>query len=410
MLAKVRNLSVISKIALIFFTYLLTYYLFLGIKTPIPAQGDSFDYHIPISLTIINGDFLNLSANTEIFQRGVFAQALRKMPQWYYPGSSETINSIFIYFGIPLTLSNILAALVLALTLYKLGRGFKLPQNYSLLFSLSFVTLNAVVRWLNAVSVDFWVTTWFAWAILLLENPKKNVSYFAKLGLALGMLIGSKFIALYLFLTIFAIYFRKIINYLNPKNAVAFALPFCLGLFWYVRNFALTGNPFYPVAVLGFKGPFYESERILNEITGHPLDFFNASYGEFHLWIFSILLAIFVICWKVYVKDFKLDNSTKLFIIGIVNLIFFLNFPSSSQPWIMVSGMRYVLPAFMCLMLGTFIYFKKIGKEEFLGYFALGNMLPVISMIYYPKLIFIYLPISLILFNFLKEEDKTKKN
>lgn len=401
-----QKITVLSKIALIIFLYYLTYYIFIGLKNPIPAAGDSLDYHIPISLSILNGDF-SLSSNFQTFHYLNFSQTFHKMPQWYYPGASEAINSVFILLGIPLTLSNIFAVGILAFTLYKLGRAFNLEKNYSLLFSLGFVSLNAVIRWLNAVSVDFWVAIWFSWAIILLENPKKTAQYFAKLGFALGMLIGSKFIALYLFLSLFIIYFKKIFRVLNFERLLSFAIPFSLGIFWYVRNLALTNNPFYPVAILGFKGPFYESERIMTQIINHPTEMLNAFYSEYHLWAFSALIAVFFIAYEIYKRKFQLNAINKLFILGLVGLVFFLDFPSSAQPWIMVSSMRYSLPSFICLILGIFLLAKKWGKEEFLGYFAIGNMINILSMVYYPKLLLISLPISGIII-YLMDKSRTK--
>lgn len=401
MLPIVQKVAIISKIALIIFLYYLTYYVFIGIKNPIPAPGDSFDYHIPISLSILNGDFLTLSHQTQTYSFLNFSKTFSKMPQWYYPGSSEAINSVFISLGIPLTLSNIFAVVILLVTLFKLGRTFRLGEYFSLLFSLSFVTLNGVVRWFNAVSIDFWVVIWFAWSLILFEKPQKTISYFLRLGFVLGMIIGSKITGIFLLASLFVFYFKKIIKLLNFKRVLAFSLPFSLGIVWYVRNWALVGNPFYPVAIFGFKGPFDKSPRILTEIIFHPIDILNAAFSEYHLWLFLVPFALFFLIQQI--KQFKLNEVNQLFLIAVGNLVFFLTLPSSSQPWIMVSGIRYSLPAFLCLFLGTFIIFSKWGKEELLGYFVIGNMVTILSMVYYPKLLLIFLPISFFIFYLLEK-------
>src|SRR6266403_623487 len=127
----------IVAICLIIASYYFVYYLFLGFVNPIPAPGDSWDYHIPISKAILDGSFLH--PNTHLLSKQ------------YFPGSSEAINSIFLLFHIPLTVSNLFAILVLAICCYKLALTFHLKRDYALLFALTFVTLNAVVRWMNAV-------------------------------------------------------------------------------------------------------------------------------------------------------------------------------------------------------------------------------------------------------------------
>jgi len=137
------EIRTITKIALLIFLYYIVYAFFFGIIHPIPGAGDSWDYHIPISQSILNGRFITL--------------AHIKLPQWYYPGSSEAINALFIFFHIPLTLSNLFAVIILFFCCWKLALTFKLHYYYSLLFAITFCSMNAVVRWYNAVSSDVWV-------------------------------------------------------------------------------------------------------------------------------------------------------------------------------------------------------------------------------------------------------------
>src|SRR5579859_7875921 len=187
-----NSIKVIANVGIIIALYYFTYYAYLGIIHPIPAPGDSWDYHIPISQSILNGSFLQMPHVT--------------VPQRYYPGSAESINSLLILFHIPLTLSNIGAMLVLLFCLFKLARVFEMNKYYALLYAVSFITLNAVVRWQNAISIDVWVAVFFTLAIILLENPKKSIAYFLKLGFVLGMMIGSKYTTFY-FLIIFLLFY-----------------------------------------------------------------------------------------------------------------------------------------------------------------------------------------------------------
>lgn len=132
-----RNIKTIVNIALIIALYYLVYYIYIGIINPIPSPGDSWDYHIPIAKSILDGSFMHPSYF-----------------RWYYPGASEEINSLFIFFRIPLTLSNIFAAFALFICCRTLALKFRLNRYYSLLFALTFVTLNVILRWSNAVSID----------------------------------------------------------------------------------------------------------------------------------------------------------------------------------------------------------------------------------------------------------------
>jgi hypothetical protein len=387
-----EKIKVITNIAIVIALYFLTYHTYNGIINPNPPLGDSWDYHIPIAQTIIDGRFLNP-------QNFLF-------DQWYYPGSAELLNVFLIFFNLPLSFSNILASVVLFFALFKLGRVFKLEKYYSILFALSFVTLNVVVRWLNFALVDVWVSVFFVLAIILLENPKKRVSYFLKLGFILGMLVGSKYTAVFFLIPLFIFYTREIIKVLKLKNILMFLIPFSIfGLFWYFRNFYYMGNPFYPLGFFNFPSvEIFANHRVWNVFIDYPVAMTDSFFAEFKLWTLSLPFAVFYLIYRLYKRNFKLDNISKLFILGIINFIFFLNFPTSPEPWIMVSSFRYAYPIFIPIFLAIFLLSKKYKKEELLGYFVIGNMIFVTSLNYYPKLTLIFIPLSLICFYFLEKK------
>lgn len=384
------NLRILANVCLIIALYYFTYYVYLGIINPIPALGDSWDYHIPIAKTILDGRFL---------------QPLDfKLPQWYYPGSSEGINALFILLHIPLTLSNIFATCVLFFCLLTMARVFRLQNYYAIIFASAFTTLNVVVRWLNAVSIDVWVAVWFVLAIVLLEKPKKNHSYLAKLGFVLGMLIGSKYTAFIFLLVLLVFYFRNIkniIKWLSLSRFFMFFVPFSIfGLFWYIRNYIYTQNPFYPLPVLGFPGKeIFGNYRVWNVGLKYPITMFDSALAEYKMWILVVILAFFWLIYQYIIKrQYYLDSINRLFILGLTNFLLYFSFPTSEQPWIMVSSFRYSFPAFIPLMLGTFLLAAKYRKEELIGYLAIGNMLMVTSLEYHPKLVFIYVPLALLIF------------
>ncbi|GIW61316.1 MAG: hypothetical protein KatS3mg089_0168 [Patescibacteria group bacterium] len=384
------NLRTLANVCLIIALYYFTYYVYQGIINPIPALGDSWDYHIPIAKTILDGRFLNPSDF--------------KLPQWYYPGSSEAINALFILLHIPLTLSNIFATCVLFFVLLKLARVFSLQDYYAIIFASAFTTLNVVVRWLNAVSIDVWVAVWFALSMVLLENPKKNYLYFAKLGFVLGMLIGSKYTAFIFLLVLLAFYFKNIkniIKLLTLSKFLTFFVPFSIfGLFWYIRNYIYTQNPFYPLPVLGFPGKeIFGNYRVWNVGLKYPITMFDSALAEYKMWIFVVILAFSWLVYRYIIKrQYHIDAINKLFFLGLTNFLLYFTFPTSEQPWIMVSSFRYSFPAFIPLMLGTFLLAAKYKKEDLVGYLAVGNMIMVTSLEYHPKLVFIYIPLALLIF------------
>jgi len=391
------RIKTLVNVCLIIALYYFIYYIYQGLLNPVPALGDSWDYHIPIANTIINGSFLHLSNVV--------------LPKWYYPGSSEAFTAVFILLKIP-TLSNIFAAIALFFACWKLGKTFNLSRHFAILFAVAFITLNIVLRWLNAISIDFWVGVFFVLSIILLERPKKSSLYFVQLGFTFGMLIGSKYSAIFFVLLLSIFYFKTLVRFLNIKRMVAFLIPFFIfGLFWYVRNYFSTSNPFYPMHILGFKGSELIGNNVLTEILKHPLDLLNAVFGEYKLWLLSVLVALGALIHQFIIKkEFKLNSISKLFLIGLINLIFYFSFPSSIHPWDMVSGLRYSLPASIPLMLGVFMLAQEYKKEELLAYFTLINMVNVLTMTYYPKLLLIYLPISVAIIYLLNRNLKLKSS
>jgi hypothetical protein len=394
MKSKGEQIKTIARVGVIIAGYYVIYAIYVGILNPIPALGDSWDYHIPIAKTILNGTFLH--------------PINFRLPQWYYPGSSEVFLSLFILFHIPLTLSNLFATLILFFSLWKLGNIFRLSYYYSLLFALTFCTLNGVVRWVNAVSIDVWVAVFFVLSLILLEQPKKSLLYFFKLGCVVGMLVGSKYTALLFVCVLVGLYLRNILKILTLSRFLVFLLPFSFfGVFWYVRNYISTHNPFYPLDVVGFKGTNLFIENIGEIAFLYPQTMLDAGFGEYKIWIFTLFIALGWLLYRyIFQKNFTQDGISKLFLLGFFNFLLFLTFPTSEQPWIMVSSFRYSFPVFIPLLLGTFLLAKKYKMEEWIGYIAISSMIMVTSLEYYPKLVLFYLPFAFVVFYLIQKYEK----
>jgi len=374
-----KHLQIFANISLFLALYYLVYYVYLGIVSPIPALGDSFDYHIPIAKSILNGSFLTAPFSAY---------------SHFYPGDSEAINSMFILLNIPLTFSNILASVLLGIGCYFLGKTYKLSKFSSIIFATSIFSLNAILRWMNAVNVDVWIGLYFVITLILLKNPKKSLVYFVKLGVIFGLLIGSKYSAILFSLTLFIFYFKDLLKIVSLKRIISFLVPFSLlGLFWYFRNFMATGNPFYPTPILGLSGKdVFNGTTILSVIIKYPLDMFNAFFSEYKLWFLAIIVAPLIL-----LKEKKITDTTKLLLLGLTMFILFLFFPTDNHTWIMVSSFRYSYPVFIPLILGIFLYFYKKERMDLLSYFVIANMLGVSAISYQPKLILISLPLAALL-------------
>jgi len=133
---------------------------------------------------------------------------------------------------------------------------------------------------------------------------------------------------------------------------------------------------------------------------------FNSLFAEYKMWSFSIIIAIgWLIYQNVIKKKHNLNSINKLFILGLINLILYFSFPTSEQPWIMVSSLRYSFPAFIPLILGIFLLAEKYHKEELIGYIVIGNMIMATSLLYYPKLVLFYVPIAIIIFHLINKPN-----
>ena len=165
-----------------------------------------------------------------------------------------------------------------------------------------------------------------------------------------------------------------------------------LGGGWYVRNYLLLGNPFYPLDVLGFKGEgiFKSDEVVWRTIFSYPLLVFHAVISEyklFTLWFFAFPF-IYLVNRLTLSQEIKKLSFLALFLFFV-----FLFLPMDWKPWIMVSSLRYSYSLGVVLILLLFLFVKEWKKERVLGYFCLFNSFSVLTMSYYPKLLF-FLPVG----------------
>ena len=390
------ELKVQAKILLLFTLFLYGYYLFVGIKNPIPALGDSFDYHIPIANMILSGRIIDPGQTP--------------LGQWYYPGASNLFHGLFILLHIPLTLSNLLPTFLLSVLLFFLGRSFRLSAWMSVLFSLSIISLTVFHRWGNAVSIDVWVAVYVVGILTVLKQTKYTEWTYIVVGVLWGMLLGSKYmVGIYPIILLFG-YGREFLKQINIKRALFLLVPILLiGGGWYIRNLFLTGNPFYPLTILGWKGDglFTDTPAVWQTAINHPNMFLNALFSEYKLFgIWLMALPFYTLFrWKNLSSEIK-----RLFLTGGACLLVFAFFPMDPLSWIIVSSLRYSFTFAILFILELFLLASFWKKEKEIGYIAILSAFPVLTMAYYPKLIIPVMVIFYLVVRFLEPKlDKADK-
>lgn len=372
--------NVLAKISIFLFLFIFIYFFYIGITTTpeIINESDSLTYHIPIAKSIAEGNLFN---PTELI-RGV----------GYYPASGETILSFFYLAGIPPNLFNLLGLTLLFLLSIKLGKTFKATDSSAIIFATSVVFFNSVLRLISAQTIDIWLAVFFALSLVLLKSKENKSSYFIKLGLALGLLIGVKYSGLIYAVALFLLFRKDLFGKNYLKNFFLFVVPVIFtGGIWYIRNYILTGNPIYPGSLLMLEGhPEFVLQdwnplRTIIEVRSGISLFIQALISEYLIWPLSYLLLTALI-----IKG-KLSNSGgKLVALGLINFGIYLFLPS--WPENLVSDLRYLFPSIIPMLLGLFLLAEEYKKSYELYIVAILSSVTVLAQFAYrPKIVFVWL-------------------
>jgi|GEM_PF-1847238 len=212
------------------------------------AEIDSIAYHLPIVSKIITTGGI-----WEPFYAGFVG------PNTYFPANHEAMQAFFavqtgnMNFGYIVTF---LSFLLLCSSLFDLGRK-RVSSLFILVVALSSASAPFLFNQFLNLQIDLFMFSLFGGGIALIVSSVLNEDKLdlAKGLLVLGLLAGSKYnaapqiIALVPLLILVFIYFRKSFKsvFWYPILAV---VP---GIFWYIRNWIIAGNPIYPFGLhLGF--------------------------------------------------------------------------------------------------------------------------------------------------------------
>lgn len=211
--------KVISKIFLAVVLILVIQFAYFGITTSIAGiyEGDSAAYHIPIAQQLAHFNFLPPN-----------------IPQGlgFYPAASELILATLIILHIPINLFGVFALILLFYFAKKVGESFGLTREMAIIFTGCVATMQSVLRWPLTQTVDIWLAVFFLASLYLLKNPQKTLSYFLKLGIALGFLIGVKYSGAIYGIILLIVYGKEALSKINFKQIVYFIIPvFLIGLY-----------------------------------------------------------------------------------------------------------------------------------------------------------------------------------
>lgn len=365
-----------AKIFLVIFGVLLIQFIYFGL-TSTPAsinESDSLAYHIPIAQNMAKLNFLPPSS----------AQGLG-----YYPAAAELILSLFVLLHLPLNLFGVLGFMMLFLVCFKVGESFGLGKERAIIYAGSVATLQSVLRWPLTQTVDIWLAVFFLAALYFLKKGGNSVGYYLKLGISLGLLVGTKFSGILFCIPLLLIFGKNIFKNINLLKLLSFLIPVTLlGLSWYIRNYILTGNPLYPANFLFLKGSpgfpviSYSDWTLAGNVIKNPrffLYFLQSLNTEFLFWSLSLIFPIYV-----FVKHLK-NEVGKLSLLGFsVFAIFVFILPY----WvgIDVSNLRFLYPAVASIILSVFLFLKDC-PEVLLSFSLITAAFSITNMAFHPKII-----------------------
>jgi len=372
------NKEVIIRISKYLFVFLILYFSYSAIKyTPESIKElDSLGQHIPLAQSISEG---------RIFSPPKIHGGLG-----YYLPVGEIILALFIKIGIPLGFYNVLAIIILYYLCLRICKSFKFCKETSYLFALSIVSIMSLVRLIPTQKNDIWQIIFFLWSFYLIKNPKNKNSYYLSLGTALGLLIGVKYSGILFALFLTLIFYQQIINIFNFKKFILLIIPILLfGGIWYIRNYYLTGNPFYPVSILGFVGhPEFQVPRGIDTLLKREtfMISLDAYVSEFLVWTLIPFIIVLIKLKNTFLEYVQLKK------LGIFTALTYLALPSEFTRVNITSNMRFLIPSMIIFILAFYFVIEKKKLLNSLFILVLLNAFSILFLFrYHPKMIFIWL-------------------
>lgn len=176
----------------------------------------------------------------------------------YYPVNGSLF---FLWFILPLKnvfladLASLPFFIISALVIYAISRILGLERRLSFFSASLFILIPNFFKQLEIAYVDVMVCALFMLSLyyILKLNDKFHLKILILTGICLGLLIGTKNLALiYALPLLLLVFYLCAVN--MEKRGIVYGLTFILlvilfGGFSYIRNFIWTGNPLYPIDI-----------------------------------------------------------------------------------------------------------------------------------------------------------------
>ncbi|MEK7524197.1 MAG: hypothetical protein AAB588_04175 [Patescibacteria group bacterium] len=328
-----------------------------------PWAYDSIAYHMPFA--------------AEWLQTGAIRQipfTPYAGPLGYYPASSELV---VLWSLLPLhadALANFVTffyAFVFFIAAYALCREFGGSPFLSFFFPLAVISVPALIKEVGTTQSDLFLIMAYVLCayFLVLFSKRSRLPYLFLAIAALGMVIGSKYLALPFSVPLFAaaiwLLFKQKVSLKHLPLAILVLI--LTGGVWYIRNWIIAGNPLYPAHVELFGYTLFQGIAGMTEkIFGWSLlgsvntftDFKNflIPYVQrigWHVLIFPLAGCCFFIEWM---RSKHRKELTSLWGFYLLSLFFFALYwmaPYSSSD--LVANVRYsflfVTTAFLSIIL-----------------------------------------------------------
>ena len=286
----------------------------------------------------------------------------------YYP-----INGSLIYLWFILPLKNVFLAdlgqvpffAVSFLALYGLCRRLNIGREFSFYAAGLFSLTPNYFKQLEISYVDVMVCAWFLAGayFLICFLQRRKLSDIFLFSASLGMLIGTKTIALLYGGTLFLFFIVSLLrskNKIIPYFLISVSLIILLGGYGYIRNFMDTGNPLYPMKVefLGreiFKGVYDKSNYSVRFISGD----YSLSKILFHegMGAGAIVFIIPGLLYSLYAIVRRKVNLYALVVFSLPVVLYLV--------WrylIPLSNLRYLYPAIALAYIAPFYFLQARPK------------------------------------------------
>jgi len=371
----------LSKVYLLIAGFFLVYFSYQAFITA-PSEGDSLAYHLPIARNIIDNvwtDFEKVDASVN----GLLQ---------YYPASSHVILAFFVWLNIP-QFFNVFGLVILGFISFHLGKSIGLKNESAVIAAISIVSLTSLIRLVLTQTIDIWLAVWFVAALDSLYTFRPATKMVLYAGVALGMLIGTKYTGPFFALLLLTIFRNKFLTKRFMNHSIYFVISIVvLGLFWYLRNFIAKGDLFYPAS-----HPLFHLDEAYTwqTVFASPksLGFFlQALVSEYGIWVFGLMTMPVIIFSK------KINKTTKTFA-SIALLSFFIHLLLPASPDNTLSDLRYAAPTFIAAIFTLFLYVKERGRGFELALLGLMPLLAVFSLkvSHQPKIFYGYALVVLVL-------------